>query len=65
MPSNLVILYILGICFTVANSYLFIINSFFLQKTISLVSMIVLAFAWIVTIEFNPLFRELVAKWKK
>ncbi len=54
---------ILGICFPVALTYVMIMNILF-RIPIQPVSIIILAFGYIVMIKSNMLFQELWNKWR-
>ncbi len=66
MDLHKLILYIniLGICFPVALTYVMIIN-IILGITIQPISIVILAFGYVVMIKHNMLFRELWDKWFK
>ncbi|MFC4619951.1 hypothetical protein ACFO4N_14655 [Camelliibacillus cellulosilyticus] len=53
---------ILGICFTVALSYIFIAN-LFLGIENKPVDYVILAFSWVVVLKFNWTAHELWNKW--
>lgn len=57
---------ILGICFTVALSYITIANDFLgLQERNNLLALGILAFAWVVILTRNDVAREIWDKWRK
>jgi hypothetical protein len=64
MDRNKLILYlnILGICFPIASTYIIIV-SIITSQTISPLSIVALAFGYVVMIRHNYLFRELWNKW--
>lgn len=53
---------ILGICFPVVLTYVLIAN-IVLKQPIKPISIVILAFGYVVMIKRNPLFRDLWNKW--
>jgi hypothetical protein len=58
----LLYLHILGICLPISLTYVLIVNIIF-GLPIQPISIVILAFGYVVMIKLNPVFQELWAKW--